>query len=113
MSLLESSNPTTAGSENSNVAEAQEKDLKTAFLNILELLKEEMSRYPQEIDENTKKQWEEMNQTVQDLKVEIEPTKKTHTEGNLLIKNLAAHSKKNFRGKPQQQNIRDGRESQH
>jgi hypothetical protein len=55
MSLLESSNPTTAGSENSNVAEAQEKDLKTAFLNILELLKEEMSRYPQEIDENTKK----------------------------------------------------------
>ena len=41
MSPLELSNPTTAGPEYSNRAGAQDKDLKIALMNMIELLKEE------------------------------------------------------------------------
>lgn len=50
MSLLEPSNPTTAGSD---IGEAQEKDLKTAFMNMTEVLKEEINESLKEIHENT------------------------------------------------------------
>jgi hypothetical protein len=36
-------------------------------------------------DENMNKQWKKMNKTIQDLKMEIEPTKKTQMEGNMEI----------------------------
>ena len=58
MSPLEPSNPTTAGSENSNVAEAQEKDLKTAFTTKIEILKEDINKFPKEIKD---KQLKEIN----------------------------------------------------
>ena len=40
MSLPESNNSTTAGHEHCNVAEAQDKDLKMALMNITEVYKE-------------------------------------------------------------------------
>ena len=56
MSLLEPSYPTTAGTEYSNIAEAQEKDPKTAFMSMIEVFKEEMNKSLKEIQENTIKQ---------------------------------------------------------
>jgi hypothetical protein len=44
MSLLESSNTTTVGPDYWNIAEAQEKDLKTTFMNIVEVRKEGMNK---------------------------------------------------------------------
>jgi hypothetical protein len=60
MSLLEPSYPTTAGSEYSNIAEAQEKDPKTAFMSMIEVFKEEMNKSLKEIQENTIKQYKEI-----------------------------------------------------
>lgn len=51
MSSLETSNPTTAGLENFNIAEAQEKHLKIAFMNIIDGLKEEI-KFLKEFYEN-------------------------------------------------------------
>ena len=53
MSLLESINPTTVGPEKCHKAEAQVKDSKIVLMNMLEVLKEEMSRLVKEIYENT------------------------------------------------------------
>lgn len=55
MSLLEPSNSTTADPEHSNIAEAQIKDLETAWMNMIELLKEENNKSRKEIQENAKK----------------------------------------------------------
>jgi hypothetical protein len=52
VSPLEPSYPATAGSEYSNIAEAQEKDIKTAFMNMIEVFKDEMNKSPLKIYEN-------------------------------------------------------------
>ena len=53
MSKLESSCPTTAGPEFSNISEAQEKELETNHKKMIEALKEEMSEFLKEIHVNT------------------------------------------------------------
>lgn len=45
-----------------------------------------MSKSLKDICEDTKKEWKEMNKTVQDLKVEIHSRKKTQTERNMEMK---------------------------
>lgn len=51
-----------------------------AFMNMIEAIKEEINKSLKEIQGNTNKQVKEMDITVQDLKVEIETTKKTQSE---------------------------------
>lgn len=59
ISPQEPSNPTKAGLEYYSIAEAQDKerqrerDIKTAFVNTKEVLKEEMNESLKEIDDNT------------------------------------------------------------
>lgn len=53
MSPLEPSYPTTAGPAYSNMAKTQDRDLKMAFMNSIEVLNEEMDRSPKEIQGNT------------------------------------------------------------
>ena len=55
---------------------------------MIKFIKEEMNQSLKEDYENTNKQWEEMNKTIQDLKQEIESIEKSQTEGNLEMKNL-------------------------
>ena len=71
MSPLEPSSPNTAGPEQSKIFETQVKDLEAAFTNVIEVFGEEMNKSLKEIYRNTNKQWEEINKTVPDLKVEI------------------------------------------
>lgn len=59
----------------------------TGFMNMIEFRKEEMNRSLKEIYVNTNKQWREIIQAVQYLKVEIESSQ---TVGNQEIKNLGA-----------------------
>lgn len=42
MSPLKSSNPITAGPECSNISEAHEKDLRTAFMNIIVVMNKDL-----------------------------------------------------------------------
>lgn len=49
MSPLEPRNTTTVGPEYCNRDEAQEKDLKIAFMNMIKVLKEEINKFPKEI----------------------------------------------------------------
>lgn len=56
MSPLEPSNSTTTGPGKCNIVEAQDKSLKIAFMDMIEVLKEEMKKTLKEIYEN--KQWE-------------------------------------------------------
>jgi hypothetical protein len=50
--------PTIASPEYSNTAETQQNDLKTNFINTIELFKQEMNKSLKEIQENTSKQSE-------------------------------------------------------
>lgn len=45
------------------------------------------------IDENTNKQWNEVKNTVQDMKVNIKSLKKTQTEVKLELNNLRSQTK--------------------
>ena len=56
------------------------------------------------------KEWKEMDKTAQNMKVEIESIKKTQTEENQEIKKFRTLNR-NLRGKPYQQNARDGRQN--
>jgi hypothetical protein len=49
MSPLEPSYPTTASPEYPKIAEAQENDLKTNFMKLIEVLKAEMNKSPREM----------------------------------------------------------------
>lgn len=51
MAPSEPSNPTTARPEHSNTAKAQENDLKTDFMKMIEVLKEEMKKSLEEYQE--------------------------------------------------------------
>ena len=53
-----------------------------------EALREEMNKSLKEIQGSTIKQMNEVNKTVQDLKIEIETIKETQTEGILEMENL-------------------------
>ena len=61
MSPLEPSYLTTADPEHPNIAEAQEKDLKTNYMKMIETLKGEMKKILKETQENRNKQLEAMN----------------------------------------------------
>lgn len=58
--ITEPSSPTTARPEHSNTTEAQEENLKTNFMEMTEVFKEEINKSLKEIQENTNKQLEEM-----------------------------------------------------
>ena len=72
-----------------NIAKAQENDLKSYLMRMIEAFKEEMNKSLKEIQKNTIKQVKEMSKTVQDLKMETEAIKKTQTEEFLGMENLA------------------------
>ena len=72
MTSLEHSYPTTASPGYPSTAEAQENDLKSNLIKMIEAFKEEMNKSLKEIQENTIKQVKEMSKAVKDLKVEIE-----------------------------------------
>ena len=90
------SGPTTARLEHPNIDEGEETDLKNDFRRMFEALKEKMKNSLQEMKEKTNKKLEEINkslkenkekafkqmkETIQDLKIEIEATKKAQTMG--------------------------------
>lgn len=75
MSPLQPSHPTTAGPEKCNMEEAQDKNFNMAFMDMLEVLKEDTNTSIK----STKTVESEMKKTVQDLQVEIESIKKTQT----------------------------------
>jgi hypothetical protein len=52
MFLLDPSNLTIVGTENYNIAEAQDKDLKIALMNEINFFKEEMKNFLKEVYEN-------------------------------------------------------------
>lgn len=83
---LKTSYPTTASPEDTIISEAQENDLKSESMKIIEALKEE-NKSLKEIQENAIKP-EELNKTLQDLKMEIEVMKKTQSEAILETGNL-------------------------
>lgn len=64
MSLLELSNPTTAGSEYFNIAKAQEKECKIVGMNIIDVLKENLKK------SKRSEALELMIKILQDLKME-------------------------------------------
>ena len=51
----------TAVPEYPNIAKAQVKDLKTNYMKILKIFKEEMNKFLKEIEENTNQQLKEIN----------------------------------------------------
>ena len=63
-------------------------DLKSHLMEMTEAFKEEINKSLKEIQNTTIKQVQEMNKTVQDIKMEIESTKKTQTEAILEIESL-------------------------
>lgn len=77
---------------------------------MLEVPKEEMNMYLEETYDHTNTKWKDIKKTGQYLKVGIELTKKTQTDGNLEMKKIR-NSNKYFRGKSHQQKPKDGREN--
>nr|AAQ96228.1 LRRGT00015 [Rattus norvegicus] len=109
---LASSEPSSSTKENTeypNTTEKQDLDLKPLFMIMMEdlkkdlnnprkemqnntskqveALKEETQKSLKELQENTTKQMKELNKTIQDLKMEIEATKKAKRETTLEIEN--------------------------
>jgi hypothetical protein len=95
MTSLESSNPATTGLEYFNIAEAQEKDLRIAFMNIIDGLKEEI-KVLKEIYEN---------QTVEESGTIYKENPNSGNSGNKKFRN----QNRNLRDKFCQRNTRDGR----
>lgn len=85
MSPLEPSHPATVGPEIWNIAETQ---AIFSFINLTDVLKDEMKKKCKEIQKNTNNLWKEMNKTVQCLKAGTASLKKIQTEGNLEMENL-------------------------
>lgn len=85
MSTLEAKK-STISPEIPNTTEAQVTDLERAFMNIIEVPKEEINKTRTKINENKSKHYKEMTKTTQDLKVKIVSIKKTQTRENLRIK---------------------------
>lgn len=68
-----------------NETEAQEEDLKSNLINIIEVFKEDMDKSLKEIQENTFKHVKDMNKT---LEKRMESTKKTQIVAIMEIENL-------------------------
>ena len=75
-----------------NEADAQENNLKSEFMKMIEVLKEEMNKSLRGIWENRNKQWNGIDKTIEGLKIGIESVKKTQTEGILEMKNLGTQT---------------------
>ena len=67
---------------NNSLKEIQENTAKQ-----LEALKEEKTKFIKELQENTNKQVKELNKTIQDLKIKVEPIKKSQRVTTLEIEN--------------------------
>lgn len=59
-STVEPSNPMTAAPKYSNIVKGQERFLKTAFMNMIEILNDKMNKSPKEVYENSARK---MNKT--------------------------------------------------
>lgn len=79
MSALKPSNSTTLGLKNCNIAEALGKDFKTAFINMLEALKDKINKSILNLLK-TQKIVGKMQRTVQDLQDKIESVEKIQNE---------------------------------
>jgi hypothetical protein len=130
--LSEHSTPTPPSTGHPNTPEKLDSDLKVYLMMMIEDVKKDFNNSLKEIQENTAKQVEdlkdeaqksirvsqenttkqvmELNQTIQDLKREVDTIKKTQSEATLGIKKPRKEIW-NYRCKHQQQNTRDGRES--
>ena len=60
--------PTTAHPEQSNIADAQENDVKTNFVKMIEVLQKEMNKPLKEIQKNTNKQQYEINKLLKNAR---------------------------------------------
>ena len=121
--------PSTTNPGYPNETEAQEEDFKFNLMKLIKAFKEDMNKFLKEIHENTfkqakalkeeankhkeiqeniVKQVKDMNKTVQDLKGEIEVTKKTQTEIKLEMEYLG---KITGTADHHPNNTRDGREN--
>lgn len=65
------SNPTTTNPGYPNTTETKESILKSDLIKMVEAFKEEVNKSLKDLQENTIKQVNKINKTVQDLKVEI------------------------------------------
>lgn len=70
------------------MGESQEDGLKSNLIKLIKDFKEEMDKSLKEIWENIIKQVQELNKTIQDLKMEIKVVRKRQTEGILQVENL-------------------------
>jgi hypothetical protein len=61
-------------------------------MKIIESFNEDISNSLKEIQENTAKQVKELNEAIQDLRMEVETIKKIQMEANLEMKNLGKWS---------------------
>lgn len=77
--------PSTANARYPKETEAQEEDLKSNLINIIEVFKEDMDKSLKEIQENTFKHVKDMNKT---LEKRMESTKKTQIVAIMEIENL-------------------------
>lgn len=76
MSLLEASHPMKAGTGYSNIAKAQENDIKIAYMKMIEFIKEGMNESLKEILENPKKQCQKMNKSPKETQENIKRKRK-------------------------------------
>jgi flagellar motility protein MotE (MotC chaperone) len=83
---------TTANPEYTNTPENQESVRKSCLMKIIESFKKDINNSLKEIQKNTGKQVKELNKSIQDLKVQVEPIKKTQTEAKLEMENLGKRS---------------------
>nr|AAL79523.1 age-related protein [Mus musculus] len=80
--------PSTANPGYPNTTRAQENDLKSNLIKMIETFREEANKSLKDIQENAIKMVKGINKIVQVLKVEIQAIKKTQNEGILEMKNL-------------------------
>lgn len=73
----------------SKTTEAQEKDLKFNFTEMIEAIKEKMNKSHKDIQENINKKIKENNKTAQNLKMEIESIMKIQSKGILEMDNVS------------------------
>lgn len=105
MAPSEHSYLTTATPGYPNTTQAQENDLKSNLIMIIDTFKEEINKSFKEIQQSTIMQVKEMKDTIQDLKMEIKQNEKTQTEANLETENVGK------RCKQYQQNPREERQN--
>ena len=92
LALSEPNSPTLASPGCTITPEKQNMDLKSLLMMIMEDFKKEINNSLKEIQKNTFNQVKELNNTIQDLKIEIETIKKSQRETTLKIENLEKKS---------------------